>query len=108
MNGRGSVLLTTLSGHRAHRVPVAPFLYCNNVHEMFRHRPEIETFWDPPDLDIVEKFVEYCDHFGFDVLHTLGSVWDFGMNTFCDRSLAKSAENWDVTIADEKARGHTA
>ena len=102
MNGRER-LLTTLSGHRADRVPVAPFLYCNNVHEMFRHRPEIETFWDPPDFDIVEKFVEYCDHFGFDVLHTLGSVWDFGMNTFCDRSVVKSAENWDVIIADEKA-----
>ena len=96
-------LLTTLGGHRADRVPIAPFLYCNNVHEMFRHRPEIETFWDPPDFDIVEKFVEYCDHFGFDVLHTLGSVWDFGMNTFCDRSIVKSAENWDVTIVDEKA-----
>ena len=50
-----------------------------------------------------KKFVEYCDHFGFDVLHTLGSVWDFGMSTFCDRSVVKSAENWDVTIADEKA-----
>ena len=82
-------LLTTLGGTRADRVPIAPFLYCNSVYEMFRHKPQIETFWDPPDFDIIEKFVEYCDHFGFDVLHTLGSVWDFGMNTFCDRSVAK-------------------
>lgn len=100
MNGRER-LLTTLAGNRADRVPVAPFLYCNCVYEMFRHRPEIKTFWDPPEFDITEKFVEYCEHFGFDVLHTLGSVWDFGMNTFCDRSIAVSAENWDVTIAEE-------
>ncbi len=69
---------------------------------MFRHKPEIETFWEPPDFDLIEKFVEYCDHFGFDVLHTLGSVWDFGMSTFSDRSVAASAENWDVRIVDER------
>ncbi|MCL5097523.1 MAG: uroporphyrinogen decarboxylase family protein, partial [Candidatus Omnitrophica bacterium] len=101
MNGRER-LLTTLEGNRADRVPVAPFLYCNSVYEMFRHKPEIETFWDPPDFDLIEKFVEYCDYFGFDVLHTLGSVWDFGMNTFLDRSVIVSAENWDVTIADDR------
>jgi hypothetical protein len=44
MNGRER-LLTTLKGGRADRVPVAPFLYCNSVYEMFRHKPEIETFW---------------------------------------------------------------
>lgn len=101
MNGRER-LLTTLKGSRADRVPVAPFLYCNNIYEMFRHKPEIETFWDPPDFDLVGKFVEYCDTFGFDVLHTLGSVWDFGMNTFLDRSVVLSADNWDVTLADQK------
>jgi hypothetical protein len=69
---------------------------------MFRHKPEIETFWEPPDFDLIEKFVEYCDHFGFDVLHTLGSVWDFGMSTFSDRSIAAPAENWDVMIVDER------
>jgi hypothetical protein len=69
---------------------------------MFQHKPEIETFWEPPDFDLIGKFVEFCDHFGFDVLHTLGSVWDFGMSTFSDRSVAASAENWDVTIVDKK------
>jgi uroporphyrinogen-III decarboxylase len=101
MNGRER-LLTTLKGGRADRVPVAPFLYCNCVYEMFRHKPEIETFWEPPDFDLIEKFVDYCVHFGFDVLHTLGSVWDFGMSTFSDRSVAASAENWDVKIVDER------
>ena len=100
MNGRER-LLTTLNGERADRVPVAPFLYCNNVYELFQHKPDIKTFWDPPDFDLVEKFVDYCDVFGFDVLHTLGSVWDFGMNTFLDRSVVLSSDNWDVTIADE-------
>jgi uroporphyrinogen decarboxylase len=91
-----------LNGGRADRVPLAPFLYCNNVYEMFQYKPEIETFWNPPDFDVVAKFVEYCDYFGFDVLHTLGSVWDFGMNSFLDRSVILPAENWDVTIADER------
>ena len=96
-------LLTTLRGKRADRVPVAPFLYCNNVYEMFGHRPEIETFWDPADFDLIEKFVDYCDCFGFDVLHTLGSVWDYGiMGSLLDRSVIAPAENWDVTVAQEK------
>jgi len=101
MHGRER-LLTTLGGARADRVPIAPFLYCNSVYEMFQHKPQIETFWDPPDFDIIEKFVQYCDYFGFDVLHTLGSVWDFGMSTFCDRSVVSCAENWDVTITDNR------
>jgi uroporphyrinogen decarboxylase len=104
MNSRER-LLTTLKGEKADRIPVAPFLYCNSVYEMFKHKPDIDTFWDPPDFDIIEKFVEYCDHFGFDVLHTLGSVWDFGMHTFNDKSLVKSGENWDVNIDDERKPG---
>jgi len=101
MNGRERLLIT-LNGNQADRVPVAPFLYCNNVYEMFGYEPSIDTFWDPSDFDVITKFVEYCDVFGFDVLHTLGSVWDFGMNTFLDRSVVRSAENWDVTITDQK------
>jgi uroporphyrinogen decarboxylase len=95
MQGRER-LLTTLEGKRADRVPVAPFLYFNAVYEMFRYKPEIETFWDPPDFDAVGKFVEYCDYFGFDVLHVLGSVW--GPH---DHSILTSGENWDVTIDDQ-------
>jgi len=83
-------------------MPIAPFLYYNNVYEMFGYEPEVGTFWDPPDFDPIERFVEYCNHFGFDVLHTLGSVWDFGMSTFDDRSIVQSGENWDVTVTDER------
>ena len=83
------------------RLPIASFLYCISVYEMFRHKPEIETFWEPPDFDLVGNFVKLCYHFGFDGLHTLGRVWDSGMSTFSDCSVAASAENWDVTIVDE-------
>ncbi len=96
-------LFRTLAGEPVDRVPIAPFLYYNAVYEMFQYKPTIETFWNPPDFDVIEKFIEYCDYFGFDVLHTLGSVWDFGvMGSLNDRSVIVSAENWDVTIAEEK------
>ncbi len=102
MNGRER-LLRTLKGEKVDRVPIAPFLYYNAVYEMFDYKPEIDTFWDPPDFDAIEKFVEYCDYFGFDVLHVLGSVWDFyGMNSLEDQSVIKAWDNWDVTIADER------
>jgi uroporphyrinogen decarboxylase len=101
VNGRER-LLKTLRGEKADRVPIAPFLYYNSVYEMFDYKPDFDTFWYTPDFDPVEKFVEYCDYFGFDVLHTLGSVWDFGMNTFQDRSVVKAGDNWDVTIADTR------
>lgn len=111
MNGRER-LLKTLGGEPVDRVPIAPFLYYNNVYEMFKFKPDIETFFDPPDFDPIAKFVEYCDYFGFDVLHTLGSVWDFhtAYNSTHDRSFALAWENWDVTISDtrkgdEKHRG---
>jgi uroporphyrinogen decarboxylase len=102
MNGRER-LLATLRGQRADRMPVAPFLYYNSVYEMFGYEPEIDTFWDPPDFDPIQKFVEYCDFFGFDILHTLGSVWDFGVRSFGDRGVVQSSENWDVTLVDERS-----
>ena len=48
--------------------------------------------------------MEYCDHFGFDVLHTLGTVWDFhsAYNSTNDQSFARAWDNWDVTIADQR------
>jgi uroporphyrinogen-III decarboxylase len=103
MNGRER-LLKTFRGEPVDRVPISPFLYYNNVYEMFDYKPDMETFFDPPDFDPIVKFVEYCDHFGFDVLHTLGSVWDFhtAYNSTNDRSFAKAWDNWDVTIADAR------
>ncbi len=100
MNGRER-LLKALKHEPTDRVPVAPFTYYNAIYEMFDYKPTIADFFDPPDFDPVEKFVEYCDYFGFDVLHVLGSVWDFWVaNTMMDQSIARSAENWDVSIDD--------
>ncbi len=103
MNGR-TRLWNTLTGRPVDRVPIAPFLYYNNVYEMFDYRPDVDTFFDPPDFDPIVKMVEYCDHFGFDVLHTLGSVWDFhtAYNSTHDLSFARSWDDWDVTICDER------
>ena len=66
MNGRER-LIKALRGQPTDRVPIAPFLYYNSVYEMFKYRPQIETFFNPPDFDPIEKFVEFCDYFGFDV-----------------------------------------
>lgn len=101
MNGRER-LLNTLTNKPVDRVPVAPFTYYNAIYEMFEYTPRIATFFDPPDFDPVAKFVEFCDNFGFDVLHVLGSVWDLwvGDSKF-DRGWACSDENWDVDIQDE-------
>ncbi|OGO31287.1 MAG: hypothetical protein A2Z16_13810 [Chloroflexi bacterium RBG_16_54_18] len=101
MNGRER-LLKALKHEPTDRVPVAPFTYYNAIYEMFDYVPKIETFFNPPDFDPVEKFVEYCDYFGFDVLHVLGSVWDVWVaNTLIDQTIARSADNWDVTIEDQ-------
>jgi uroporphyrinogen decarboxylase len=101
MNGRER-LMKALKHEPTDRVPVAPFTYYNAIYEMFDYEPKIATFFNPPDFDPVEKFVEYCDYFGFDVLHVLGSVWDIWVgNTLMDQTIVRSADNWDVTIQDE-------
>ncbi len=101
MNGRER-LLKALKHEPTDRVPVAPFTYYNAIYEMFGYEPKIATFFNPPDFDPIEKFVEYCDAFGFDVLHVLGSVWDVWVgNTLMDQTIVCSDENWDVTIADQ-------
>jgi uroporphyrinogen decarboxylase len=101
MNGRER-LLKALRHEPTDRVPVAPFTYYNAVYELFGYVPRIATFFDPPDFDPIEKFVAYCDEFGFDVLHVLGTVWDFWVaNTIMDQSIAQSSENWDVSVEDQ-------
>jgi uroporphyrinogen-III decarboxylase len=101
MNGRER-LLKALKHEPTDRVPLAPFTYYNAIYEMFGYEPKIATFFNPPDFDPIEKFVEYCDNFGFDVLHVLGSVWDIWVgNTLMDQTIAQSAENWDVAIEDQ-------
>jgi hypothetical protein len=101
LNGRER-LQKALRHEPTDRVPVAPFTYYNAIYEMFDYKPHIATFFNPPDFDPIEKFVEYCDYFGFDVLHVLGSVWDVWVgNTLMDQTIARSDEKWDVTIDDQ-------
>ena len=97
-------LFKTFRGQKVDRVPIAPFLYYNAIYEMFGYKPDIDTFFDPEDFDPIKKAVEYCDYFGFDVLHSLGSVWDFyaAYNSSIDRSVVRAWDNWDVTIDDER------
>ena len=87
VNGRER-LLATLRGQPTDRVAIAPFLYFNSVYELFDHVPDIDNFTDPADFDPIVKFVEYCDYFGFDVMHNLGSDWGFYM--------FRPGDNWDV------------
>ena len=89
MNGRER-LTTTFQGGRADRMPISPFIYYNNIFEMFDYKPDMDNFLRPDDFDLAEKFVAYHDHFGFDVLFSLGLLWD--------SYVPPSAENWDVTV----------
>ena len=57
-------------------MPVSPFIAPNNIYEMFHYIPEIDTFFDPPDFDLAEKFVAYHDYFGCEVLFTQGHHGD--------------------------------
>lgn len=101
MNGRER-LLKALKHEPTDRVPVAPFTYYNAIYEMFDYTPSIADFFNPPDFDPIVKFVEYCDYFGFDVLHVLGSVWDVWVgNTMFDQTILCSDENWDVSVDDQ-------
>jgi uroporphyrinogen decarboxylase len=102
MNGRDR-LIRTFNGQAVDRVPIAPFIYYNAVYEMFGYKPDMDNFFNPDDFDPIVKFVEYCDCFGFDVLHSLGTVWDmYAADTSIDKSVIRSWENWDVTIMDER------
>jgi hypothetical protein len=92
MTGRER-LATTFQGARADRMPISPFIYCNNIFEMFGYKPDINTFLSPSDFDLAGKFVEYHEVFGFDVLFTMGLLWD--------SYVPPPAEDWDVTITRE-------
>lgn len=87
-------LLRTFRGEPVDRMPVGPFLWRNNIYEMFKYVPTIDTFFNPPDFDPIEGFVAYCDHFGFDVMNTLGWVWN-------SHDVDKPWENWDVVVTWE-------
>ncbi len=92
MTGRERLKLT-FEGKRADRIPVSPFIWCSNVYEMFKYVPTIDKNLYPDDFDVAQKFVEYNDYFGFDVLLSSGLLWD--------KYIPPTAENWDVTINTE-------
>jgi uroporphyrinogen decarboxylase len=92
MTGRER-LETTFKGKKADRMPISPFIYYNNIYEMFKYKPDINKHLNPDDFDLAEKYVEYHDFFGWDVLFALGLLWD--------SYIPETAANWDVTITRE-------
>jgi len=86
-------LIRTFRGERADRIPVSPFIWINNLYEMFDYVPNIDNNLNPDDFDIPTKFVEYHDYFNFDVLFTAGLLWD--------KYIPDTAENWDVSVIKE-------
>jgi hypothetical protein len=86
-------LTLTLQGKKADRIPVSPFLWYNNMFEMFGYIPRIEDNYCPRDFDVVSKWVEYCNVFGFDVLFAGGFLFD--------RFVPGSGPDWDVAVTKE-------
>jgi len=86
-------LTRTFKGEKVDRISVSPFIWINNVYEMFNYTPKIENNLAPDDFDIPGKFVEYHDYFNFDVLFTAGLLWD--------KYIPDTADNWDVSTTTE-------
>jgi uroporphyrinogen decarboxylase-like protein len=91
-------LKVTFEGKQADRMPISPFIYYNNIYEMFKYKPNINTYMSPDDFDMASKYVEYHDHFGWDVLFAVGLMQD--------SYIPPSAENWDVEIIKEGDDDH--
>ena len=92
MNGRERLTIT-LQGKKADRIPVSPFIWFNNMFEMFKYTPHIDDNFSPKDFDVVSKWVEYCRFFGFDVLFAGGFLFD--------SFIPGTAENWEVSVTRE-------
>jgi hypothetical protein len=92
MTGRER-LIAALRGEPVDRVPISPFIWLNNIYEMFDYRPQIDSYLSPRDFDLVERYVAYHDRFGFDILFVPGHLWD------C--YIPPSSDNWDVVITRE-------
>lgn len=96
MTGRER-LLRTVRGEQTDRLPVSPFLYYNSVYEMFGHKPDISGgyfgFFYPENFDPIARYVEYCESFGFDVLHILGSPWRV-------YDMSQPAEDWEPLLSE--------
>ena len=86
-------LTMTFKGQKADRVPVSPFIWVNNVYEMFKYKPNIDRNLNPDDFDLPGKYVEFHDYFGWDVLFAGGLLWD--------NYIPATNDNWEVTITRE-------
>jgi len=86
-------LTKTFRGENVDRVSVSPFIWVNNVYEMFDYIPKIDTNMSPDDFDLPGKYMEYHDYFNFDVLFAPGLLWD--------KYIPDTAENWEVSIVKE-------
>jgi len=91
-------LTRTFKGEKVDRISVSPFIWINNIYEMFEYVPNIDNNLTPDDFDIPVKFMEYHDYFNFDVLFTPGLLW---YNYIPD-----TAENWDVSVTKEGDADH--
>ena len=91
-------LTRTLRGEKVDRISVSPFIWINNIYEMFDYIPNIDNNLNPEDFDVSTKFVEYHDHFNFDVLFTAGLMWD--------KYIPDTADNWDVSVIKEGDANH--
>jgi hypothetical protein len=102
MNSRERLTATFKAG-KVDRLPVSPFIWANNVYEMFKYKPRIEDNFNPEDFDLAGKFVEYNDYFGFDTLFSPGFLWD--------SFIPPPARDWDVKItktgSDDKQKRTT-
>ena len=96
MTGRERIL-ATIRGEQIDRLAISPFLYHNAVYEMFGYEPDVMggyyDFFYPKDFDPISKCVDYCDYFGFDMLHMLGTPWRV-------YDVALPAHNWDPTLTE--------
>ena len=92
MNSRER-LAVTLQGGKADRIPVSPFIWFNNVFEMFKYTPNIDDNFSPKDFDVVSKWVQYCRYFGFDVLFAGGFLFD--------SFIPGTAADWEVSVTRE-------
>ncbi|MCL5070802.1 MAG: hypothetical protein M1308_07890 [Actinobacteria bacterium] len=92
MTGRER-LTATFKGQKADRIPVSPFIWVNNVYEMFKYRPGIDKNLCPDDFDLPGKYVQFHDYFGWDVLFAPGLLWD--------NYIPATNENWEVTVTKE-------
>ena len=86
-------LARTFKGEKVDRISVSPFIWANNIYEMFEYVPSIDTNLAPDDFDLPVKYMEYHDYFNFDVLFSPGLLWD--------KYIPDPDENWEVSVIKE-------